>query len=170
MRRSMLSAILAALAVLVGTLPAIAAAPQAQTTPTAAVNAFYDWYYALGPGDGIHDYSKTFAATKPLFDPTLFVLIQKGIARGNDPDPGKRVFDFDPFINSQSGSASYKIGTPVTKGGDIIVPVAISPTRGTGTTTVKVDVRKTADGNYVIYDFVYPEFALRSYVQKQLSQ
>lgn len=134
-------------------------AADASGDPTTPVKKFYDWYYAQ-----TDDWAKTLPATQQLFDPVLFAMIEKGIKAGPD------VFDFDPFINSQDGSKGYTLGSPVPNGNDVKVPVTIMPERGSTKGKLTVVVRKNANGDFVIYNFVYPGYDLRSFLQKELKQ
>jgi hypothetical protein len=134
---------------------------------------------------GVHDWMKHFADNRAIFDPGLFAMIQEGVklnATGNGGDP---VFDFDPFTNSQVGFVGYALGTPLPKGEDVRIPVAIQSCLSCDKATpwpaaftpspwpsaggqVDAVVRKNADGAYVIYDLTYQDDSLRSYLQKSL--
>lgn len=146
---------LAAIACIATACPAQSA--RAGSDPAAPVKKFYDWYYAL-PGD----WSTKLTEVQTVFDPALFSMIQRGVEAGPD------VIDFDPFINSQDGSKGYALGSPAASGTDYKVPLVIMPDRGTFRGKLTVVVRKSAAGDYVIYNFAYPGYDLRSYLQKAL--
>ena len=128
---------------------------------TGALKKFYDWYIAHSADPWPH-----FCQTKDLFDPGLFLLIQKGVL-GSSTD--HESIDLDPFTSVTSGEvgswASYALGAPMVKRGDVYVPVALIPIAASWRPHLTAILRKSASGDYLIYDFAYDSFNLRGKLQ-----
>jgi len=163
MKRSLVCTLLAgAFLFAVAPIPALTEGSSA----TAVLKKFYDWYLRQ-PN---HEWTKHFAQTKPLFDPTLYTMLVTVLhSKANQQEP---IIDFDPFVNAQWDAASYALGTPTTKGSNVQVPVTLNLSgRPNAKTRLTAVLRKNTSGSYVIYNLIYdPTFNLRDFLRKQLKK
>jgi hypothetical protein len=136
------------------------------SSPTATLTKFYEWYLRQ-PN---HEWTKNFVQAKAFFDPTLYTMLVTVLhSKANQQEP---IIDFDPFVNAQWDAASYALGAPTTKGGNVQVPVTLNLSgRPNAKTKLTAVLRKNASGSYVIYNLIYdPTFNLRDFLRKQLDK
>ncbi|HEY1654268.1 MAG TPA: hypothetical protein VGF86_04055 [Candidatus Tumulicola sp.] len=115
------------------------------------VNSFYQWYFATGPSGSWTD---RFPQAKGFFDPSLYASLSKMLAEERREHAA--VLDFDPFVFAQEPASSFSLGTPVTSGALVKVPVTLHFAHGAGHVTAIVRLAGTwqiqnisygADGN-----------------------
>jgi hypothetical protein len=134
------------------------------SSTTAVLQKFYGWYL-VQPN---HEWTAHFAQIEAAFDPSLYTMLQSVLqSKANQEEP---VMDFDPFVNAQWDAVSYALGTPVSQGNEVRIPVTLNPSgRPNPKTTLTVVLRKNASGSYAIFNFIYdPAFNLRDFLHKQL--
>jgi hypothetical protein len=125
------------------------------SSATTTVRKFYDWYLR-------GNWEDHFTQSEALLDPTLFTMMQSTL-RWESTHPDKVLLDFDPFAATNAwGIESYTLGAPSVEGRDIRIPVTLtgtccSPKRVYHKLYLTVVVRKSAGGNAVIYNFIYPD-------------
>ena len=117
---------------------------------TTVVKKFYDWYLRQ-PN---HEWESRFRQVKELFDPGLHANLQTVMQR--ERSQNGEIMDFDPFVNAQWDAVAYALGTPIAKNNEVNVPVRLTLSARELKTKLTAVLRKDADGNYVIYDVIYP--------------
>ncbi|MBV9736939.1 MAG: DUF3828 domain-containing protein [Candidatus Eremiobacteraeota bacterium] len=162
--KRMLACIFLAGAVLFATAPI--PAQTGGSSATATLRKFYVWYLRQPS----HEWTRHFSQIKAVFDPNLYTMLVTVLhSKANQREP---IIDFDPFVNAQWDAASYALGAPTTKGGNVQVPVTLNLSgRPNAKTKLTAVLRKNASGSYVIYNLIYdPKFNLRDFLSKQLKK
>lgn len=123
----------------------------------AFVKGFYDWYVPIANRTNKKPAWILAIEQKPtLFDDKLKDMLREDYV-SQLKNPGYIVgIDFDPFLNSQDPSSHFDVGSVSEKGSDFFVEVKTGTAREKRVPSVVVDVR-SANGNYTLANFLYPQ-------------
>lgn len=145
-----------------GLVPALCAPAAAGATPDGVVKRFYGAWMAVVGADPYVKGSeeRCLQAQRACFEPSFYAVFMKAwnLNTGTAPIEG---FDFDPFLNAQTGFTALRVGRPVGAGSAMKVPVYARESRG-GRPVGPEGLRATAvvtrhDGAWVISDVLSPQ-------------